>query len=79
MEIEINIRSNVPSYRQLADQIRAAIAAGEYGPDDAIPSLTRLKQETGLAQATIQHAVRVLVGEGLVYTVIGRGTFVKGS
>ena len=26
-----------------------------------------------------QYAVRVLVGEGLVYTVIGRGTFVKGS
>ena len=25
-----------------------------------------------------QYAVRVLVGEGLVYTVIGRGTFVAG-
>ena len=76
MEFEIDFRSQVPSYRQLADRIRAAIAAGEYGPDDAIPSLRTLQQETGLAMATVQHAIRVLVDEGLVYSVSGRGTFV---
>jgi len=76
VELEIDIRSKVPSYRQLADQIRAAVAAGEYGPDDAIPSLRQLQEETGLAQATVQHAIRVLVDEGLLVTVTGRGTFV---
>ena len=76
MEFEINIRSKTPSYRQLADHIRAAITSGEYARDDALPSLTRLKEETGLAQATVQHAIRVLVEDGLVYTVSGRGTFV---
>jgi len=76
VEIEINIRSKVPSYRQLADQIREAIASGEYGPDDPIPSLRQLQQQSGLAQATIQHAIRVLIDDNLVYTVSGRGTFV---
>jgi len=76
VEIEINIRSKIPSYRQLADQIEAAIAAGEYGPDEAIPSLKQLKDRTGLAQGTIQHAIMVLEGKGIVYTVRGRGTFV---
>jgi DNA-binding GntR family transcriptional regulator len=78
VEIEIDIRSKVPSYRQLADQIRAAIAAGEYAADDPIPSLRQLEQRSGLAQATVQHAIRVLIDEGLVYTVTGRGTFATG-
>jgi DNA-binding GntR family transcriptional regulator len=32
-------------------------------------------QETGLAVGTVRKAVGVLVAEGLVYTVPGRGTF----
>jgi DNA-binding GntR family transcriptional regulator len=32
--------------------------------------------ETGLAVGTVRKAVGVLVTEGLVYTVPGRGTFV---
>jgi len=76
VEIEINIRSKVPSYQQLADQLEAAIAAGEYAPDEAIPSLKQLKDQTGLAQGTVQHAITVLEAKGLVYTVRGRGTFV---
>jgi GntR family transcriptional regulator len=76
VEFEIDYRSKVPSYLQLADKIRQAIAAGEYGRDEAIPSLKQLTQETGLAQGTVQHAIKVLEDEGLVYTVSGRGTFV---
>lgn len=71
------MRSGVPSYRQLADRLRTAIAAGEYPAASAIPSLTTLMQETGLARATVQHAVRVLEDEGLVVRVSGRGTFVR--
>lgn len=76
MEFEIDFRSKTPSYKQLADKLRQAIADGEYGPDEAIPSLTRLKQQTGLSQGTIQRSIRILEDEGLVYTVSGRGTFV---
>ncbi len=50
--------------------------SGELGPRDQLPSLKRLMQETGLAQGTVQHAIRVLEAEGIVYTVSGRGTFV---
>jgi len=73
------MRSQVPSYRQLAEKIRSAIESGDYGPDEAIPSLRELQQRSGLAMATVQHAVRVLVADGLVVSVPGRGTFVKGK
>jgi GntR family transcriptional regulator len=71
----IDLHSSVPSYRQLADQLRAAIETGAIAPRDPLPSLTRIRQETGLAVSTIQHAVSVLVAEGYAYKVPGRGTF----
>lgn len=71
----IDTRSSVPSYRQLADQLRAAIESGEIAPDEQLPSLTRIRQETGLAPGTIQQGIRLLVAEGTAYTVPGRGTF----
>lgn len=71
----IDTRSSVPSYRQLADQLRAAIESGEIAPDEQLPSLTRIRQETGLAVGTIQQAIGLLRDEGWAYTVPGRGTF----
>ncbi len=73
--LTIDPRSPVPSWRQLADQLREAITAGEIGPDEALPSQRRLVQETGLAMSTVHRAIRELVGEGLAYSVPGRGTF----
>jgi len=71
----IDFRSAVPSYVQLADQLRAAILSGEIGPGDALPSRTRIVTETGLSMSTVQRAVRVLAGEGLVVRVPGRGVY----
>lgn len=71
----IDPRSPVPSYRQLADQLRAAVESGEIEPGTSLPSLTRIRQETGLAVGTIQQAIRLLVADGVAYVVSGRGTF----
>ena len=73
--LAVDPRSSVPSYRQLADQLRAAVESGEIAPGEPLPSITRIRQETGLAVGTIRHAVDVLTEEGIVYTVPGRGTF----
>jgi hypothetical protein len=73
--LAVDMYSAVPSYLQLADQLRDAITAGEIAAREALPSLARMVQETGLSMSTVQRAVRVLVGEGLVVTVPGRGIF----
>lgn len=75
MAYDLDMRSPVPSYQQLAALLRAEIEGGQIGPDEPLPSLARLVQETGLAPKTVQHAIRVLVGEGLVYVVPGRGSY----
>ena len=73
--MEIDPHAPEPSYQQLATILRARIKSGEIGPREALPSITYLVGETGLAIGTIRKAIGVLVDEGLAYTVPGRGTF----
>jgi GntR family transcriptional regulator len=75
--VKINMRSAVPTYRQLADELRRLISDGELGPGDKLPSLHELVRETGLSSNTIRAAFRVLKDEGLVVTAPGRGVFVS--
>lgn len=67
-----------PVYRQLAAIIRTRITSGEYPPRTAIPPITALAAEHQLAPMTVRHAIHVLVDEGLLTTVSGKGTFVVG-
>ena len=61
-------------YLQLAGLLRAQIASGEIA--NQLPSITKLTEETHLAVGTVRRAINILVKEGLVETVPGRGTFV---
>ena len=60
-------------YRILAAQLRETVAG--MGPDEQLPSIERLCQETGLSVKTVRRAIRVLVDSGEVYTVPGLGSF----
>lgn len=67
----------VPVYQQLAAILRGQIKRGKLQPDRPIPSVARLVQEYGVARGTALKAVQVLIAEGLAYTVIGKGTYVR--
>lgn len=71
----IDEHSPEPSYRQLARQLRERIRSGQIEPRGALPSISQLTGETGLAVGTVRHAIAVLVDEGYAYTVPGRGTY----
>jgi DNA-binding GntR family transcriptional regulator len=71
----IDLHSPEPSYLQLARQLRDRIRNGRIGPREALPSITYMTGETGLAVGTVRHAISVLTEEGWAYTVPGRGTF----
>lgn len=77
MEFTIDATSPVHGYRQLADQLREKIGDGEIA--DRLPSLTQLIEWSGLSLSSVQHAIGVLKDEGIVYSVPGRGTFVRGQ
>ena len=62
-------------YVQLASLLRERIKVGQTGP--RVPSIMELADESGLSAATVKRALRLLRDEGLIYTVPGRGTFVR--
>jgi DNA-binding GntR family transcriptional regulator len=72
----VNIDPHSPEhpYRQLAARLREQIQRGEISAQ--LPSITSLTMQTGLAVGTVRRAIDILVTEGLVQTVPGRGTFV---
>lgn len=63
-------------YEQLARLLEERINSGEYAPGAPIPSIERLRQESGLSIMTIRRAVQVLADKGMVRVRPGRGTFV---
>jgi len=74
VKIEIDPNSPVHPYRQVADRLREKILSGEI--TNQLPSITKLTEATDLAVGTVRRGVDILVQEGLVETVPGRGTFV---
>lgn len=63
-----------PAYVQLAAILRQRIASGEI--TGALPSLRALQEESGLGEFAVTHALRVLVDEGLIFSVPRRGYYV---
>jgi len=77
--VSVDHLSGTPVYLQLAAILRGAIGRGDIEPDRPLPSYTTLMQEHGVARGTAAKAVQVLVGEGLVKIVPGRGAYVTRS
>ncbi len=74
--MRINPAGHVPIYLQIADGIRAAVAAGVYRPGDVLPSLRAMATEVHVNPNTVQRAYDELEREGLIYSQRGRGLFV---
>jgi DNA-binding GntR family transcriptional regulator len=75
--LEIDYRAPASPHRQIAEWLKAAIAAGELTKDDPLPSEKTIMDLTGVARTTARRAIAALRDEGLVYTVAARGTYVR--
>ena len=64
-------------YRQLYRALRAAILSGDFSEGEAIPSENQMRDQFGIARTTVRNAMALLVSEGLVQQVRGRGTIVS--
>ena len=74
--MRIDPAGHVPIYLQIADGIRAAVAAGVYRPGEVLPSLRAMATEVHVNPNTVQRAYDELEREGLIYSQRGRGLFV---
>ena len=67
----------LPAYQRLRDDIARRVAAGEWGPDVALPSDNRLAAEHSLSVGTVRKALQILTEEGLLERRQGSGTFLR--
>ena len=68
-----------PPYLQVADALRADVAAGVLKPGQRLPSIRNLSTRFGVAAMTVQNALRQLRDDGITQTTPNRGSFVTAS
>ena len=74
--ISILTGTNVAIYRQIVDQICAAVLANRIGDDEALPSVRALAEQLVINPNTVARAYGELVREGIIESRPGRGMFV---
>lgn len=74
--ISLNYRDSRPIYEQIKDGLRKLIVTGALEADEKLPSVRALATELSINPNTIQRAYNDLEGEGYIYSVPGKGSFV---
>jgi GntR family transcriptional regulator len=69
------MRSGVPLYRQLIDQVQAAIAMEVLIPGDQLPTVRQLAVDLEINPNTVMRAYREMEIRGILDTQQGTGTF----
>jgi GntR family transcriptional regulator len=65
-----------PLYLQIADELEEQIRSGDLSPDSQLPTEDDLRDKYRASRNTVRDAIKRLVGQGLVETRPGQGTFV---
>lgn len=66
-------------YRQIADQLRALVEAGEFARGSRLPAERELAQQLGVSRPSVREALIALEVEGLVEVRMGSGIYVRES
>src|SRR4029077_16221862 len=76
IEFHLEVRSGVPTYLQLVQQVRQAIRLGILQPGDQLPTVKEVVRNLTINPNTVLRAYRELDLEGLVEGRRGVGTFI---
>ena len=77
MKIIISYDSELPLYEQIEYWIKDAIYNNKLKNNELLPSVRQLSADLNVSAITVKRAYSDLEHEGLIYTLTGRGTFVR--
>ena len=77
MKIIISNDSGLPIYEQIKNQIKAQIVAGDLKADEGLPGMRTLASDLKVSVITTKRAYNDLEQEGYIYSMPGKGSFVK--
>ena len=62
---------------EIAEQLKARIAAGALNPGDKLPSVKELTEQFQVGRSTVREALSALQATGIIETRQGEGSYVK--
>jgi GntR family transcriptional regulator len=74
--MDVEHDSPIPLYEQIRDYFRAQIESGHLAGNTRLPSERQLAEQFHVSRLTVTKALKELEREGLVYSRVGKGTFV---
>jgi GntR family transcriptional regulator len=74
--LQIDFRSGLPIYIQIANQVQAQVAGGILKPGDQLPTVRALAEELRVNFNTVARAYRMLDEARIISTQQGRGTYI---
>src|ERR1700681_412589 len=74
-QLTLDLRSGVPVYRQIIDQVLGGIASGTLFPGDQLPTVRQLAVDLAINPNTVVRTYRELEIRGILATQQGTGTF----
>jgi GntR family transcriptional regulator len=72
----LDLRSGVPIYVQIVEQVQQLVVSGKLTPGDQLPTVRQLASELRVNFNTVARAYRMLDEAGLISTQQGRGTYI---
>jgi GntR family transcriptional regulator len=73
LDICLDTASEIPAYRQVADQLRTFIVEGALQPGDTLPPVRRLAIELGVHFNTVAESYRLLAEQSFLEITRGHG------
>jgi len=67
----------LPVYLKIIEDIKEDIKTGKLKPGDLIPSENTLCDKYNVSRMTVRKGLAILVNEGYIYSIPGKGSFVK--
>ena len=74
---QVEYNSGIPVYRQIINQICAAVAADTFKPGDQLPTIRALSERLNVNPNTVAKAYRELELKGIIVSERGSGSFIQ--
>lgn len=75
----IDFTSRLPIYEQLYNNTVRLISLGALQPGEKLPPVRTLASQLGVNPNTVAKAYQMLERDGVVYSAVGRGSFISES
>jgi GntR family transcriptional regulator len=77
--MKLSREAPTPLYLQLKNALVADIVAGQYKPHERLMSERELGEKFKVSRMTVRQALTAMIREGILYTQVGKGTYVNES